>query len=146
MDERRTLQFANLAEVLPEIERLLQRHATLGKWSLGQICDHLNKGLHYTAAGPPSLEEPTAKHLERRQRFFASPRFPQGINAPAITEPGPAPDAKAQIELLRTSINLFESRTTPFPAHPLLGPFSKAEWSEFHCRHCAHHLEFVVPK
>jgi hypothetical protein len=146
MDGQRTLQFSHLAEILREIEGLLQGHTTLGKWTLGQICDHLNKGLHYTAAGPPCSEEPTAKHLERRQRFFASPRFPVGVNAPAITEPGLSPDAKVQLGFLRDTIALFESRTTPFPAHPVLGPFSKAEWSLFHCRHCAHHLEFVVPK
>src|SRR5207302_8687337 len=108
---KRTLQFSNLAEILPEIESLLEGHITLGKWSLGQICDHLNMVLHFTAAGTPCSEEPTAKHLERRQRFFASPRFPVGVNAPAITEPGLSPDAKVQLSLLRDTIALFESRT-----------------------------------
>ena len=39
---RRTLRFNSLDEVMPEVERLLKGHSTVGTWSLAQICRHLS--------------------------------------------------------------------------------------------------------
>src|SRR5262245_61178158 len=38
---RRKLAFGSLTEVMADVERLLTGHATLGQWTLGQICNHL---------------------------------------------------------------------------------------------------------
>ena len=43
MPERRTLEFARLDDVMPEVDRLLAGHTTVGNWSLGQICNHLSR-------------------------------------------------------------------------------------------------------
>ncbi|MFI5459648.1 MAG: DUF1569 domain-containing protein [Isosphaerales bacterium] len=46
MAGRRELSFASLDEVMPDVERLLAGHATVGQWSLGQICNHLATGFN----------------------------------------------------------------------------------------------------
>jgi len=38
---RRTLRYESLDEVMPDVERLLEGHTTVGTWSLAQICRHL---------------------------------------------------------------------------------------------------------
>ncbi len=35
---RRALRYESFDEVMPDVERLLERHDTVGKWSLAQIC------------------------------------------------------------------------------------------------------------
>jgi hypothetical protein len=41
-EARRRLSFTKLSEVIPDVQQLLtQRHRTVGRWSLGQICAHL---------------------------------------------------------------------------------------------------------
>ena len=39
--ERRTLRFDRFDDIMPDVERLLAGHATVGAWSLAQICRHL---------------------------------------------------------------------------------------------------------
>ncbi len=58
---RRPLRFHSFDEIMPDVERLLAGHRTVGHWSLGQICHHLastapgdrHAGLH--ASGPLSM-------------------------------------------------------------------------------------------
>ena len=38
---RRAIQFESLDEIMPEVDRLLEGHTTVGNWSLAQICRHL---------------------------------------------------------------------------------------------------------
>ena len=35
---RRTLRYESLDEVMPDVERLLEGHTTVGNWTLAQIC------------------------------------------------------------------------------------------------------------
>ena len=42
---RRPLVFVRLDEVMPDVERLLAGHVTVGRWTLGQICNHLELAL-----------------------------------------------------------------------------------------------------
>jgi hypothetical protein len=49
--KRRQLAFASLDEVMPDVERLLTGHVTVGRWSLGQICNHLAAALRLTLRG-----------------------------------------------------------------------------------------------
>ena len=41
MNERRTLEFERIDDVMSEVDRLLDGYASAGNWSLGQICNHL---------------------------------------------------------------------------------------------------------
>ncbi len=145
MPERRTLSFNSLEEVIPEVERLLAGHATVGEWSLGQILHHLATAIRVSRRGRPNPEaRPVSEPF--REQFFRSRRFPEGMQAPhpRLIPPTDA-DARVQLEELRTAITQWTLAPGPFPDHPLLGPLSKDEWSDFHCIHCAHHLSFAVP-
>ena len=51
---RRSLTFASLDEVMPDVDRLLRGHTTVGNWSLGQICGHLAQGVDRTIGGFPA--------------------------------------------------------------------------------------------
>lgn len=142
---RRQLSFASLDEVMPEVERLLAGHVTVGAWSLGQILDHLAFAIGRVATGPAASEPPTPEQQELQRHLFAGDRFPDGIELPSAFSPPPGADPRAAAEALRAAIAAFAARPAPFPAHPRLGPLTGEEWVKLHRMHCAHHLEFVVP-
>lgn len=145
MPMRRTLSFASLDEVMPEVNRLLAGHVTVGAWSLGQVLDHLAFAFDRVAKGPAASEPPTPEQQELHHRFFAHDRFPDGVELPSAFGPPPDADPIAAAESLRTAMAAFAARTAPFPAHPRLGPLTGEEWVKLHRMHCAHHLGFAVP-
>jgi hypothetical protein len=145
---RRSLTFASLEEVMPDVERLLLGHTTVGKWSLGQICGHLCRSIHFTIDGfpvrAPWLIRKTVGPLLLR-RILRTGRFFEGMKAPAEYQPGPVADARAEAEALRAALRRFAAHTGPLVEHPLAGKVPRAVWERFHCIHCAHHLGFAVP-
>jgi hypothetical protein len=86
MPERRLLQFGHLDDVMPEVERLLAGHLTVGRWSLGQVCNHLATAFRLLLEGGSM---PAAKPVPEalRVRFFRRERFPDGVEAPPATLP-----------------------------------------------------------
>jgi len=145
MPVRRTLDFRSLEEVLPDVECLLAGHTTIGRWTLGQILQHLATALRLT------LESAPKESMDRgsdalRKRFFKQRRFPGGVEVPhPRLLPRPDADAEREAVVLREAIVRWASATGPFPEHPLLGAISGEEWHQFHCIHCAHHLSFAIP-
>lgn len=150
MVNRRQLTFADLGDVMPDVERLLAGHVTVGRWSLGQICNHLSRVFDVLVDGvadyrPPRLFRPLNWCL--RKWFFARTGYPTWVITPSrIFLPEPGLDDPGECERLRVALDRFVAAPGPFPAHPYLGPLTKSEWEEFHRRHCAHHLSFAVPK
>jgi hypothetical protein len=146
MAERRDLTFTSLDDVMPDVERLLAGHKTVGRWTLGQICNHLATAIGLTLDVPARATEPTREKDIARRQFFRHGRFPEGMEAPIpILVPQSELDANTEAELLRKVIIRFTLFTGPFPAHPRLGALTREEWIRFHCMHCAHHLGFVRP-
>ncbi len=146
MAERRELTFASLDDVMPEVERLLAGHVTVGRWSLAQICQHLATGIRLTLDAPLRPFEPTHETDLVRHRFLQQGKFPEGMEAPIpALRPPSGLDAATEAEALREVIGRFASAAGPFPAHPHLGRMTRDQWIRFHCLHCAHHLGFVVP-
>jgi hypothetical protein len=151
MVKRHKLTFASLDDVLPDVERLLAGHVTVGRWSLGQICNHLTRVFDVLVDGVPNYVPPS--RLVRplnwclRKWFFGTSGFPTGVKAPSrIVIPEQGLDTRHESEKLRVALGRFLAAQGPFPAHPYLGPLTKAEWEEFNRRHCAHHLGFAVPQ
>jgi hypothetical protein len=145
MAGRRELAFASLDEVMPEVERLMAGHVTVGRWTLGQICNHLATVINWLQEGGPDSTLQTVSEAIR-QRFFRRGRFPEGVEAPHPSLlPKPGLDARTEAEALREALDRFVSATEPFAAHPILGPLTREEWTRFHCMHCAHHLGFAIP-
>ncbi len=146
MAERRQLTFASLDDVMLDVDRLLAGHSTVGRWTLGQILNHLVAGIRLTALAPATSPEPTREQDVVRRRFFRAGRFPDGVEAPLpVLLPQPGLDPRAEADALRHAIARYLARIAPFPAHPRLGPLTGEEWTRFHCIHCAHHLGFAVP-
>ncbi|MFO0891604.1 MAG: DUF1569 domain-containing protein [Isosphaeraceae bacterium] len=145
MRQRRSLDFQSLGEVLPDVERLLEGHETVGRWTLGQILEHLSTAIRLSLL-PPGDPSAGRGSEALRKRFFERRRFPEGAEAP---HPRLIPNADAEPRQaaadLRDAIGRWDSTTGPFPEHPLLGTLTKDEWHQFHCIHCAHHLSFAIP-
>ena len=146
MVARRRLEFASLEEVMPEVERLLAGHTTVGGWTLAQICNHLATGIRLTLDAPIRPTEPTREQDVARRRFFSRSQFPEGMVVPIpVLVPQADLDAHTEAGSLRDAVARFTACAGPFPAHPRLGPLTREEWTQFHCMHCAHHLGFAVP-
>lgn len=148
MRRRRALSFASLADVTPDVERLLAGHVTVGRWSLGQICNHLALTINAPIDGCPVkfpwLVRRTFGAAARRLMFRWG-WIPRGVRVPRTYLPRPGLDAAAEAEALRAAVGRFQIHVGPLDEHPLLGPMGKAGWERFHLLHCAHHLSFAIP-
>jgi hypothetical protein len=149
MPERRVLDFERVDQIMPDVERLLDGHATAGRWTLGQICDHLTRGIVLTLRSPrgdATAAEPTHEQEVNRSLFFRTRSYPEGVPLPSPRlSPSADLDPRAAAEALRSALDRLTAYEGNFPAHPLLGPLTRDEWVAFHCIHCAHHLSFAVP-
>jgi hypothetical protein len=133
---------------MPDVDRLLEGHTTLGQWSLGQICGHLTNSITWSVEGAPILapwiiRKTVAPLLLRR--ILKTGRFPDGIRLPERYVPRQGLDARAEAEALRAALWHFASFTGALSVHPMGKAISRADWERFHCIHCARHLSFVIP-
>jgi hypothetical protein len=146
--ERRPLAFATLDEVMPDVDRLLQGHRTIGRWSLGQICNHLSDALVLSVQGfgvkAPWILRKTLGPIAKRE-LYSTGRMREGIKLPEKFLPKPGLDARAEAEALRGALLAYSRHTGPMADHPMFGPLSRDEWTRLHCIHCAHHLSFAHP-
>jgi len=146
--KRRALKFASLAEVMPEVERLLGGHVTAGQWSLGLICHHLRLGIELSMEGfPKEASWLFRRTLGRVAGWVVLWRgwIPRGVPVPGWKAPETLFDAEREAEELRGTLSRFLDYSGRLAEHPFLGRFSKAQWVRFHCVHCAHHLSFALP-
>jgi len=151
MPVRRPLAFSSLDDVMPDVDRLLAGHQTVGTWSLGQICNHLALSLRYSAEGGLPVRISWLTRLlvgtPAKWHVFRTGALPAGFKVPSpVLVPAPDRDDRAEAEALRATIRLYLAAPEPFPPHPLFGPLSPEEWRRFHCIHCAHHLSFALPE
>ncbi|MFW6059376.1 MAG: DUF1569 domain-containing protein [Phycisphaeraceae bacterium] len=148
--DRRTLRFTALDDIIADAE-VLRAHGyrRLGNWSLGQVCDHLARLMHVSIEG-------TAFRLPWWQRLLLRPLrarmlrrgFPAGVpleREAAALLPGDEISDADGLEALHRAINRLRTDPTRHPS-PVLGPLSRAQWDQFHCRHAEHHLSFLVPE
>ncbi len=146
---RRPLQFATLDEVMPEVDRLIERgHTTVGKWTLGQICNHLAGALTKSVEGIPFrapwiLRKTIAPFFLRR--LLRTGRMPEGFRLPESALPKPGLDARAEAETLRAALRFYAAHTGPMASHPFFGAIGRETWDRIHLIHCAHHLSFSLP-
>jgi len=144
---RRTLGFASLDEVMPEVERLRQGHTTVGTWTLAQICRHLATVLRRVADLPASTPRDPSQELgeERKREVLESGRLPEGLPAPPGVLPEGTLDEAEEAENLRRAIAYSQSSPGPVAPHRFFGPLTRDEWHRLQCIHCAHHLSFAIP-
>jgi hypothetical protein len=148
MAERRTLTFARLDQVMPDVDRLFEGHKTVGQWSLGMICNHLGTALQSSVEGFPGrapwlVRKTIAPFVKRK--ILRTGQMTEGIKVPEAFLPKPGLDARAEAEALLVALRFYAARTGPLAEHPFFGRISRDEWTRLHCIHCAHHLSFVHP-
>jgi hypothetical protein len=147
MLDRRAFTLTDVGEIMHEVDRLLAGHERAGNWTLGQILDHLARSINLSLALPASETPPSREQAIARRLFFRAPAFPKGQTAPAVLgEPDKGADPSEAADALRAALDRLVNHAGPYPSsHPVLGPLTRQEWIEFHIRHAAHHLSFVVP-
>jgi hypothetical protein len=148
MAARRPLTFSSLDEVMPDVERLLQNHTTVGNWSLGQILNHLEGSIRssvegYTEQAPWVLRKFVGPIV--MTRIINKGVIPEGIKTNVSLVPKPGLDCSAEAEGLRAALALFMNHTGRLADHPFGGPFSREKWEKVHRLHAAHHLSFALP-
>jgi hypothetical protein len=145
---RRTLRFGSLDEIMPDVERLLEGHTTVGNWSLAQICRHLATVTRRVVDLPASTSHDASQWVgdERKRQFFESGMVPEGIPTLPFLLPVEALEERDEAEGLRQAIAHYQASPGPVVPHILFGFLTREEWDRFHCLHAAHHLSFAVPK
>ena len=146
--ERRALRFDSIDDVMPEVERLLEGHSTVGNWSLAQICRHLAAATRRVVDLPASTphDPSTLVPEEKKRQVFETGLLPEGLSAPREIEPTDTAGAREEAAGLRAALAHYKaSPTGPVIAHRFFGRMSKPEWDRLVCIHCAHHLSFAIP-
>ena len=144
---RRAIQFESLDEIMPEVDRLLEGHTTVGNWSLAQICRHLATVLRRVIDLPATTPHGPSQWVgeEGKRQFFESGLVPEGIPTSPQLVPVEGLDEREEAEGLRRAIAHYEASPGPVVPHRLFGFMTRQEWDRFHCIHAAHHLSFAIP-
>jgi hypothetical protein len=145
---RRTLRYGSLDEIMPDVERLLEGHTTVGTWSLAQICRHLSTVMRRVVDMPASTPQDPSKWVgeERKLEVLRTGMLPEGLPGPPEIMPGEALEERAEAEGLRQAIAYYKASPGPVIPHRIFGPLTKEEWDRLQLIHVAHHLSFAVPR
>lgn len=130
-----------------------------GKWSAAEILEHLY--LTYTGTTKGFSKVLASGVLHKRQSWKQRVAallvldlgyFPSGIQAPAFSRPRKLPSQQILAEIgpkitemdavLTRCASEFGSNAKVMD-HPMMGPFSIAQWRKFHLRHGLHHLKQI---
>jgi hypothetical protein len=134
-----------------------------GKWSPGQVVDHVTTAIENSARGfrsrldkPPMRRRPrTPVQVVACAVIFATGWIPPGRKAPETALPKAAPDRAETEQRLRAAVGeMLELERLLLPArardlfvkHPILGDLTITEWQTFHVRHAAHHRKQIVAR
>ena len=149
--KRRRLRFHSPEEFLAEAERLAAGpHKLLGKWSYGQILDHLARAIDnfYEGFG---FQAPW--HIRTVAKLFLKQRILTKGMAPGIQLPKYAvsliPEAEVSTEdglaRLRSALKRL-AKENPVHPHPFFGRLTPDEARQLMLRHGELHLSFVIPE
>ncbi len=68
MPARRRLGFDRIEAIMPDVDRLMAGHATVGRWTLGANCDHLARTINLTLDFPLADAPATREQVLNRRR------------------------------------------------------------------------------
>ena len=134
-----------------------------GKWTIGEILEHLSLTYSHTAAGARrALTEgrPIPRPASLRSRFRAffvveCGYIPTGIESPKIVVPvGIDPSTALPLamdrlrEMDRTLTEAAERFGTrrKLMSHPIIGPLNVRQWRRFHWVHTRHHVRQILAR
>ncbi len=144
---RRALRFHNFDEVMPDVERLLDGHTTVGTWSLAQICCHLATVARRVVDLPASTPSDPSQWVgeEQKRQVLESGLLPEGLPGPPEIMPPLNLDEIEEAEVLRQALDHFLGSPGPVIPHRIFGPLTREEWHQLQLIHLAHHLSFATP-
>lgn len=146
-NQRRAITFDRIDQVMPEVHHLVPAHETVGNWSLGAICKHLEDSFTGSIEGFDLRNHRIKRFFMKRKMLEVA--LTKGIPLnytvdPNITPP-PHVDLQAGVTGLAGAIERYMSYDGRLRAHPLFGRMPRETWDRVHCVHCAHHLSFAIP-
>lgn len=149
VSDRRKLHFTRIEDILDDVEQLNRgKVKALGNWSGGQILKHLAVVMNGSIDGAPMHLAWPLRLLGRllKRRILTkgmSPGFRlKGKAADALVPP--ATTWEEGLALFRRAVRRLQTETKREPS-PFLGPMTREEWDQLHCRHSELHLSFLVP-
>ena len=146
--QRRRLALEEISQIMPEVRHLAPAHYTVGNWSLGQVCKHLEYSFIGSMEGF-NLRNHRLKRLFMKRKILQvtlAKGIPPGYTVdPSLTPPSRL-DLGTAMDALAAAVERYLGHEGPLRAHPLFGKLPRDIWDKFHCFHAAHHLSFVIPQ
>jgi hypothetical protein len=144
---RRSISYQSFQEIMPDVDRLLNGHTTVGRWSMAQICRHVATVMRRVVDLPASTPHDPSQLVsdEQKRQVFESNMIPESLPGPPELMPPERLDVHQEVEGLRHAIAHYTASPGPVIKHRLFGKLSKDEWDRLQLMHAAHHLSFVVP-
>lgn len=146
VEGRRKLHFNNVEEILADAEEMAACDSkTIGNWSQGQIYRHVGETMNQCIDGmdfnPPWFIKAVGRLLKKR--FLTKPMMP-GYQLPKSTKLLP-PEISDEdgLQYLRDAVARLQNESKRSDS-PLLGKMTNDDWTLLHCRHCEHHLSYIV--
>ena len=149
MSKRRALDYITFDDLQADLDGLKAGgYQTVGKWSLAQICDHLQiffdaslDGFGFRMPWYMRMAAPLVLRVTLKSR-----KIPAGVKGPPSIMPraNGATDAAA-IDSLIAAIDRYRRHNGPLQPSPLFGHLSRERWDQIQLIHAAHHLSFVLP-
>lgn len=147
---RRTLRFHTYDDVRAEIDRLLASGYTRsGKWSLGQMADHLAKVMEMSLDGYPMMMPFFVRWVIRWiawKKVMGHVQMSRSVQAPKWLMPPDAVEDQAGVARLTAALARLNANTGPMHPSPVFGKMSNDEWREVHLWHSEHHLSYLHPR
>jgi len=146
---RRSINYANLDEVVTDAERLVATDATTtGNWSIGQILEHVATVMDKTIDGfdtcPPLPVRLVGRWFLKKR--FLNQGMPAGfqLKGPMAKEILP-PEVKSQqaLDHLRQAAERLKMEKSR-PEHPFFGSLNYDESNRMNCRHAELHMSFIA--
>lgn len=148
--QRRVLRYGTFGDWRSDIARLRNGpYARVGAWSLGQMCDHLDRVISMSLDGFP-FRVPwyfrAAGVVMKRVTLWRN-TMPAGVKGPEPMMPTVTADADEQVcvDRLLVTLDRYEQHTGPLHPSPLFGRLTREEWDRIHLIHAAHHFSFLIP-
>jgi hypothetical protein len=149
VENRRQLHFDTVSDILTDVERLNQgKVKALGNWSGGQILTHLAVVMNGSIDGTPFRFAWPLRLLGRlmKGRILSKGMTP-GFQLKGRAAEGLVPPPTSweeSLDTFRQAVQRLQTEPKREPS-PFLGPMTREEWDQLHCRHAELHLSFLVP-
>jgi len=152
---RRDLRFSSLAEVKSEVLNLQSKgYASVGKWDLSQVANHLSDWISFPMDGFPKMPIPikiligimrVTQGKSLYKKFVLNQRMSTGQPTMPQTVHTPAADPVESVEQLVAMLDRLAAYRGPIHSSPLYGALGYDELVALQLAHCAHHISFLIP-